>query len=80
MTTMAKILRSAHSQAVQLPKAFRFPREIEEVEVRRQGDRLILEPVRPREWPESFWQAFGGMPEGFERPVQQRQDRESLDE
>jgi len=75
----AKVFWSGNSQAVRLPKAFRFPRETEEVEVRRQGERIILEPVRPQAWPESFWQAFGDMPEGFERPVQRRQDRESLD-
>jgi antitoxin VapB len=77
---VAKIFWSGHSQAVRLPKAFRFPREIKEVADRRQGERIILEPVRPREWPESFWQAFGDMPEGFERPAQQRQSRESLDQ
>ncbi len=80
MTTMAKIFWSGHSQAVRLPKAFRFPHGIEEVEVRRQGERLVLEPVRPQEWPESFWQAFGDMPEGFKRPAQQQQDREDLDQ
>ena len=80
MTALAKIFWSGNSQAVRLPKAFRFPHGTEEVEIRRQGERLVLEPVRPQEWPESFWQAFGGMPEGFERPTQQRQDRERLDE
>lgn len=75
----AKVFWSGNSQAVRLPKAFRFPPETEEVEVRRQGERIILEPVKPQAWPESFWQAFGDMPEGFERPAQQGQDRESLD-
>lgn len=78
--TTAKIFWSGHSQAVRLPKAFRFPSETKEVEVRRQGERLILAPVKSKEWPESFWKAFGDMPEGFERPAQRRQGRESLGE
>lgn len=26
-------------------------------------------------WPDEFWQAFGDMPDGFERPGQQSQNR-----
>ena len=28
------------------------------------------------EWPDDFWRAFEGMPEGFERPVQVPQKRD----
>lgn len=42
----AKLFRHGGSQAVRLPRAFRF--EGEEVLVHREGDRVILEPVRRR--------------------------------
>ena len=44
----AKVFMHGGSQAVRLPKAFRF--EGEEVEVHREGDRVVLTPVRNR-WP-----------------------------
>jgi antitoxin VapB len=79
MSTRAKVFWSGHSQAVRLPKSFRFDPETEEVEIHREGEKVILEPVTPEEWPEEFWQAFGDMPEGFERPPQVRQVREDLE-
>ncbi|HVT17678.1 MAG TPA: type II toxin-antitoxin system VapB family antitoxin [Thermoanaerobaculia bacterium] len=72
----AKVFWTGHSQAVRLPKEFRFANEVEEVSIHREGDRIVLEPVRPEEWPEEFWSAFGGMPEGFVRPAQVRQRRD----
>jgi antitoxin VapB len=75
----AKVFWSGKSQAVHLPKDFRFPPDTEEVEVYREGGRIVLEPVQAEEWPESFWRAFEGMPEDFERPPQVRQIRESFD-
>lgn len=77
--SMAKIFWSGNSQAVRLPKEFRFPAGTEEVEVHREGDRLVLEPVQREDWPEDFWRAFEGMSEDFERPPQIPQHRESLD-
>ncbi len=44
---MAKVFWSGRSQAVRLPKAFRF--ESDEVRIRRHGDAVILEPVA-RDW------------------------------
>ena len=43
----AKVFWSGRSQAVRLPKAFRF--ESDEVRIRRHGDAVILEPVA-RDW------------------------------
>ena len=74
----AKIFWSGHSQAVRLPKEMRFDEDVREVSIRREGDRLILEPVELDRWPEEFWQAFGHMPAGFERPQQVPQEREGL--
>jgi antitoxin VapB len=75
----AKVFRSGNSQAVRLPKEFRFPAGTDEVVIRQQGDRLILEPVKHEDWPEDFWLAFEGMPHDFERPRPVPQQRESLD-
>jgi len=76
---VAKVFWSGNSQAIRLPKELRFPAGIHEVEIHREGKRIIVEAVQVEEWPESFWRAFEGMPEGFERPAQVRQKRESLD-
>jgi len=76
----AKIFRSGNCQAVRLPKEFRFPPGTDEVTVRRQGDRIVLEPLEREEWPEEFWQAFGAMSDDFDRPAQVAQRREGLDE
>ena len=43
----AKLFRSGRSQAVRLPKQFRF--EGDEVRIRRHGATVILEPV-PADW------------------------------
>lgn len=44
MPRIARVFRSGNSQAVRLPKEFRF--EVDEVEVSREGDALILRPKR----------------------------------
>ena len=46
---IAKLFMHGGSQAVRLPKAFRF--EGTEVSVRRDGAKVILEPVKPRRVP-----------------------------
>jgi antitoxin VapB len=43
----AKVFWSGRSQAVRLPRAFRF--DTDEVRIRRQGSAVILEPI-PRDW------------------------------
>jgi virulence-associated protein VagC len=61
----ARIFWSGRSQAVRLPKAFRFATS--EVTVRRQGRRLVLEPVEverdARGWPEAWWRLAGAAPD-----------------
>lgn len=60
----AKLFTHGGSQAVRLPKAFRF--EGTEVSIRREGDRVILEPVlhskpqTPEEWA-VFWARLDSM-------------------
>jgi hypothetical protein len=48
---------NGRSQAVRLPKEFRF--EGGEVSVRREGDAMILEPLKPRAWPKGYWRRWG---------------------
>lgn len=52
--TIAKLFWNGRSQAVRLPKEFRF--DGDEVEIRRDGESVILEPVRKRDWPEGYWE------------------------
>lgn len=77
--TRAKIFWSGNSQAVRLPKELRFGPETREVAIREHEGTLILEPIPPEEWPEDFWDAFGDMPEGFQRPAQIPRRREELE-
>lgn len=79
MTETAKVFWSGNSQAVRLPKEFRFPRGVTEVAIRREGLSLVLAPVEPKAWPESFWRAFSGMSQGFARPEQAVQERPGLE-
>ncbi|MBW4048106.1 MAG: AbrB/MazE/SpoVT family DNA-binding domain-containing protein [Proteobacteria bacterium] len=51
----AKVFWSGRSQAVRLPKSFRF--ECDEVRIRRHGVAVILEPV-PADW--AWLDALGG--------------------
>lgn len=65
----AKLFQNGRSQAVRLPKEFRF--EGDEVSVRREGDAVILEPIKKREWPEGFFDSIRfheAEGEGFELP------------
>jgi antitoxin VapB len=42
MPRIAKVFRSGNSQAIRLPKEFRF--DVDEVEISREGDAVILRP------------------------------------
>jgi antitoxin VapB len=64
----AKLFRNGGSQAVRLPKDCRFPEDQSEVVVRREGRRVILEPVD--QWPASFARCLGAWREEIERPEQ----------
>lgn len=65
MESTAKLFQNGRSQAVRLPKAFRF--EGTEVRIRREGERVILEPMEPSRWPDGFWDLFTA-DTGFETP------------
>jgi antitoxin VapB len=66
--TRAKLFQNGGSQAVRLPRECRFPEGQREVLVRREGGRVILEPVD--EWPQAFRACLGAWTEEIERPKQ----------
>lgn len=78
----AKIFTTGRSQAVRLPKAFRF--NTSEVTIERQGDAIILRPkVQSKEewWDdmEKILASFEGMPEEIERDRSGLSDPVSFD-
>lgn len=76
----AKLFQHGGSQAVRLPKAFRF--EGTEVTVRRDGEAVILEPIKKKRPPTreemaAFWakvDSLGGadFPDRDQPPMQER--------
>ena len=60
----AKLFQNGRSQAVRLPKAFRFKGD--EVSVRREGDAVILEPVKKRGWPKGYWRRVSRLKRSLE--------------
>lgn len=77
----AKLFMHGRSQAVRLPKEFRFPGK--EVRIRRDGVRVILEPVEfdLKAWFERLdrYRDVPFMPEGREQP-EMPPDRDTFDE
>ena len=55
---IAKIFMNGRSQAVRLPKEFRFPTD--EVYITRQGENIILSPKKPT------WDDFFDLPPAFD--------------
>ena len=65
----ASIFRNGTNQAVRLPQELRFPEEVKEVRIRKQGDSLLISPVRP-DWA-SFFAREVDVPDDF---LEQRDD------
>jgi antitoxin VapB len=49
----ASIFRNGRNQAVRLPQDLKFPDRVTEVQVRKQGDSILLSPVKP-DWASFF--------------------------
>jgi antitoxin VapB len=49
----ASIFRNGRNQAVRLPQDLKFPDKVKEVQVRKQGDSILLSPVKP-DWASFF--------------------------
>lgn len=59
----ASIFLNGSNQAVRLPQELRFPENVKEVRVRKQGDGLLLSPVKP-DW-SSFFALEVDVPDDF---------------
>jgi len=68
MTATAKLFKNGSSQAVRLPRAFRLPGK--EASIRREGDKIILEPLVPTRWPRNFLRSIRIEDKTFGRPPQ----------
>jgi antitoxin VapB len=74
--TRAKVFKSGNSQAVRLPKEFRF--RVKEVEILRRGDEIVLR--EPRRSLARAFELLTSMPEDFfadgrkDEPPQERED------
>jgi len=49
----ASIFRNGANQAVRLPQELRFSDEVKEVRIRKQGDGLLISPIKPN-WASFF--------------------------
>ena len=81
-TPIAKLFWSGRSQAVRLPKEFRF--EGDAVRIRRQGNAVILEPMVDEQNPWAWLRQFpgGALDEEFARAALEevsQQERPDLD-
>jgi len=68
MPTLAKLFKNGSSQAVRLPRAFRLPGKA--ASIRREGDKIILEPLVASTWPRNFFRAIRIGDRAFARPEQ----------
>jgi antitoxin VapB len=64
----AKLFRTGGSQAVRLPKEYRF--EGTEVFIRKEGKAVIIEPKSKRRWPRNFFKRIHIADRSFRRPEQ----------
>ena len=60
MERTATLFINGGSQAVRLPKEFRF--EGSAVRISREGERVILEPIEKSRWPKSFFERLAKSP------------------
>ena len=59
----ASLFRNGANQAVRLPQDLRFPADVKEVRIRKQGDGLFITPVKPN-WT-SFFTLQVDVPDDF---------------
>jgi antitoxin VapB len=74
----ASIFRNGANQAVRLPQELRFSNEVKEVRIRKQGDTLLISPIKPNwatffsiatEVPEEFLEHRDGSPPQLRDPL-----------
>jgi antitoxin VapB len=67
-TITAEVLQTSQGQTIRLPDEFRF--ETPRVSIRREGEAVILEPLKSSHWPEGFFDAIRVDDPAFVRPPQ----------
>jgi virulence-associated protein VagC len=66
--TTTEIFHTGDGQVVRLPQGFEFTTR--EVAIRRDGDAVILEPIKGESWPTGFFEKIRVDDPAFERPRQ----------
>jgi antitoxin VapB len=64
----ATVKKDGDHSTIHLPPEYHLPEG--EVSVRRAGDAIILEPVKPSAWPTGFFKSIAISDPSFERPPQ----------
>ena len=67
MKTIA-IIETSRGQSIELPDEFRIAGK--SASIRREGDAVILEPIRPNAWPAGFFENIRIGDPAFDRPEQ----------
>jgi len=76
---IAKVFYSGRSQAVRIPKEFRF--HDKELHICKEGEAVILEPLKKAGWPKGFWDKIHIRDQRFSRAPQGNvPSRPALDE
>jgi virulence-associated protein VagC len=63
-----EVIYTAGVQAVKLPEEFRFQSEV--VSIRREGEAVVLEPIKLERWPDGFFERIRIDDPRFSRPNQ----------
>jgi len=66
--TTTEIFQTGDGQVVRLPQGFEF--SASEVAIRRDGEAVILEPIKTGNWPEKFFDEIRIDDPAFRRPEQ----------
>ena len=75
---MSRLFRSGNSQALRIPKELSFPADMKEVEIEKQGDTLVVRPLKRAALTFAL-QRFAAFPAGFMadgRPEGAEQERD----
>ena len=64
--TTARLFWSGRSQAVRLPKEFRLGDS--EINIRREGNLIILEPIQKLKWPTGYFELISASTEELQLP------------
>jgi antitoxin VapB len=66
----AEIIEFDGEQVVKLPREYRF--ESDTVSIRKEGEEIVLEPLKPESWPVGFFDEIRIDDPAFARPDQGR--------